>query len=243
MGFACWACWSVMLSTDTGRLLDNPVWSCLTTRHAHLALGGQFARRYPADVSPIAGVPGLSHATITALEEVVAIGDDVGIPGPFVPVLPDNWQTLYESRVTQMIRAASSLLPEGDVEISALGPGDVAEMLALVDLTRPGPFRPRTIELGRYIGVRERGRLVAMGGERMWVDHCREVSAVCTHPDAQGQGYARALAARVVNRMLRGGEIPFLHVEGQNRRAIDLYESLGFARRTEFPLFVAKRIG
>ena len=77
----------------------------------------------------------------------------------------------------------------------------------------------------------------------MWVDDCREVSAVCTHPDAQGRGYARMLIANVVNRMLRAGETPFLHVESPNERAIELYRSLGFVRRTEFGLLVAKRIG
>lgn len=228
--------------TDTEHLLDNPVWSCLTTRHAHLALGGAFARRYPVDISPIAGLPSAGSATVAALEALVGIGDDVGIPGPVVPELPSNWQTLHESRITQMIRGDRALLPDGEADILVLGSADVPEMLSLVELTQPGPFRPRTIELGRYIGIRDGGRLVAMAGERMWVDRCREVSAVCTHPDAQGRGCARALIARVVNRMLRAGETPFLHVESPNRRAIDLYRSLGFVRRTEFGLLVAKRM-
>ncbi len=33
--------------------LDNPVWSALTTGHAHLAQGGALARRYPEDIDPI----------------------------------------------------------------------------------------------------------------------------------------------------------------------------------------------
>jgi ribosomal protein S18 acetylase RimI-like enzyme len=228
--------------TDTERSLDNPVWSCLTTRHAHLALGGALARRYPVDISPIAGLPTADTAAVAALEALVGVGDDMGIPGPFVPELPPSWKTLHESRITQMIRIDRSPLREGDADVSVLGAADVPEMLSLVELTQPGPFRPRTIELGRYIGIRDGGRLVAMAGERMWVDDCREVSAVCTHPDAQGRGYARMLIARVVNRMLRAGETPFLHVESPNRRAIDLYRSLGFARRIEFGLLVAKRM-
>ncbi len=223
-------------------MLDNPVWSCLTSRHAHLAFGGERARRYRADISPLAGLPVVDASTVAALEELIGVGDDMGIPGPFMPRLPANWETLLESRVTQMIRTDRTPLPEGDAEVATLGPADVPEMTALVDLTRPGPFRPRTIELGRYIGIRSGGQLVAMAGERMWIDDCRELSAVCTHPDAQGRGYARALAARVVNRMLRAGETPFLHVESPNRRAIDLYLSLGFVPRTEFPLLYAKRI-
>jgi len=232
-----------MLAPDVARQLDNPVWSCLTTRHAHLALGGTLARRYPAAVSPIAGLPGTGPEHVAALEALVEVGDDMGTAGAFVPVLPTTWETLHESRITQMIRTDRSPLTERDLDVVALGPDDAAEMLALVELTQPGPFRARTVELGTYIGIREAGRLVAMAGERMWVRDCREVSAVCTHPDAQGRGYARELMSRVINRMLRLGQIPFLHVESGNARAIDIYVALGFERRADFPLLFAKRIG
>ena len=114
-------------------------------------------------------------------------------------------------------------------------------MLALVELTHPGPFRERTIELGSLVGVRERGRLLAMAGERMWIGDHREVSGVCTHPEAQGRGLARLLMARVINRMLRPGQTPFLHVESANARAIRTYEGLGFVKRAEFPLLYARR--
>lgn len=218
------------------------MWSCLATRHAHLALGNALARRYPADISPLSGLPAAEAANVAALTTLVDVGDDLALVGPHPPVLPDNWETLYTSKVTQMLRANRSPLPEGDADVVALGHADVGEMLALVALTKPGPFRRRTIELGNYIGIRERGRLVAMAGERTWIGEHREVSAICTHPETQGRGYARALIGRVVNRMLRAGETPYLHVESANARAIDVYLALGFVRRTEFPLLHAKRI-
>jgi len=167
-----------MTSPDDERDLDNPVWSCLTTRHKHLAYGGTLARRYPPAIAPIAAISDTSPECVAALEALVEIGDDVGILGSSVPVLRANWETLHGSRLTQMIRRSRALLPEGDADTSTLGPSDVAEMLSLVDLTKPGPFRPRTIELGAYLGIRESGRLVAMAGERMWVGKFREVSAV-----------------------------------------------------------------
>jgi ribosomal protein S18 acetylase RimI-like enzyme len=222
--------------------LDNPFWTCLATRHAHLARGGALARRYPPDISPIAGLPGVAPANVAALEGLVDVGDDTGLAGPHVPALGDRWDTLHAAELTQMIRGDRAPLPEGGADVVALGASDVAEMLALVERTQPGPFRTRTIELGAYLGIRERGRLVAMAGERTWIDDCREVSAVCTHPEAQGRGYARALIARVVNRMLRAGETPFLHVESANARAIELYLALGFVRRTRFPLLAARRV-
>jgi len=232
-----------MTPSDIQRELDNPFWSTLTTRHAHIAQGGTLARRYPVAISPIAALPGDGPANVAALEALVEIGDDMGTVGPFVPTLPGNWETLHESGITQMIRVDRSPLPEGDVDASILGAADVAEMLALVELTKPGPFRSRTIELGTYRGIREGGRLVAMAGERSWVGDFREVSAICTHPGARGRGYARALIGRVINRMLRAGETPFLHVESSNLAAIAIYVALGFVRRTEYPLLHAKRIG
>ena len=195
------------------------------------------------NISPIGALAGDGREHVAALESVVEPGDDFAVFAPSVPSLPANWETLFASRLLQMIRSDRSPLPEGDIDVSALGAADVPDMLALVELAKPGPFRIRTIELGSYIGIRDDGRLIAMAGERLWVGNFHEVSAVCTHPDAQGRGYARALTGRVVNWMLRAGETPMLHVERSNTRAIEMYRALGFAVRTELALLHAKRIG
>src|SRR6266850_8240068 len=110
-----------MTTSDIQRELDNPFWSSLTTRHAHLAQGGTLARRYPVAISPIAGLTGVGAANIAALQALVEVGDDMGIVGPLVPALPGNWETLYESQITQMIRVDRSPLPEGAVGASTLG--------------------------------------------------------------------------------------------------------------------------
>src|SRR5262249_54721373 len=157
---------------------------------------------------------------VAALSSLVGVGEDVALVGTRVPELPRTWETLYAAELTQMVRAQRSRLPEGDADVATLGPPDVPAMQALAELTRPGPFRTRTIELGTFIGIRDRGRLVAMAGERTWIGDFREVSAVCTHPDVQGRGYARMLIGRVVNRMLGAGQTPFLHVESKNEVAI-----------------------
>jgi predicted GNAT family acetyltransferase len=100
--------------------------------------------------------------------------------------------------------------------------------MALALLTRPGPFGPRTIELGDYFGIFDAGRLVAMAGERMAAAGLREVSGVCTHPDFQGRGLARRLMLKLVGRQLARGETPFLHAMSANQRAHDLYLGMGF---------------
>ncbi len=222
--------------------LDNPIWRALTTRHAHLAEGGALARRYPAAISPLAGLPEPGASNVTALATLVEVGDEAGIFETAPPALPGSWEVLREARITQMALASRTPLPEAEVGATALGADDVEEMLALVALAQPGPFRTRTIELGRFVGVRDAGRLIAMAGERMWIDGFREVSGICTHPDARGRGLARALSAHVVNRMLAAGETPVLHVLSSNVGAIELYRTLGFEFRAEFCLLHAKRV-
>jgi predicted GNAT family acetyltransferase len=104
-------------------------------------------------------------------------------------------------------------------------------MIELTDLTKPGPFGARTHELGDFYGIRIGGKLAAMAGERMKVDGHTEVSAVCTHPDHLGKGYAAALMRAVMRGIRARGETPFLHSRADNTRAIGLYEKLGFRQR------------
>ena len=121
-----------------------------------------------------------------------------------------------------------------------LGPQDSAEMLALATLTKPGPFGTRTHELGSYVGIRFQGKLVAMAGERLKVPGYTEVSAVCTHPDHTGKGYARVLMTEIMRRIRERGETPMLHVRADNSRAVQLYERLGFRIRKEMHFAVLR---
>ncbi len=114
-------------------------------------------------------------------------------------------------------------------------------MVELTALTKPGPFGPRTHELGHYVGIRDGGKLVAMAGERLKVPGYTEVSAVCTHPDHLGKGYAAALISEVMRAIRERGETPFLHVRAHNRRAIAVYERLGFRIRWQGHVAVLRK--
>jgi ribosomal protein S18 acetylase RimI-like enzyme len=223
--------------------LDNPVWSCLTTRHAQLAQGGPLARRYPAAFSPLSGIVAGAAENVEALHNLFAIGEEFDLAGEYTRETPVRWETRGQIRVVQMIRRGKAPLPAAAEPMSTLGAADVPDMLALVELTHPGPFRERTIELGGFVGMRRQGRLLAMAGERLWIGDYREVSGVCTHPEAQRKGFARALLVHVINKMLGAGQTPFLHVDSRNERAIALYEALGFVRRTEFPFVQLTKVG
>lgn len=184
-------------------LLDNPFWHALTTEHAHFAIGDEHALRYPAQVSPIVALAHIDEAGFAALKQIVAPGEMVAGWG-CAPPFPAPWRFVFGGTGLQMIcpqpLADRPLAPDNaDTEVVILGPGDVEEMMALVALTKPGPFMPRTGEMGRYFGVRVAGQLVSIAGERACLPGYREISAVCTHPDHLGKGYASHLVSRLVN--------------------------------------------
>ena len=113
-------------------------------------------------------------------------------------------------------------------------------MLALTKLTMPGPFGARTREMGDYFGIRGAGTLAAMAGERLRLPGYTEISAVCTHPDHLGRGYASALMEMLMERICSRGELPFLHVRSENARAIQVYERLGFRIRASLHYVVLR---
>jgi predicted GNAT family acetyltransferase len=126
-------------------------------------------------------------------------------------------------------------------DIVTLGAADVPEMLALVELTKPGPFLLRTHEMGTFLGIRIGGRLAAMTGERMKPAHYTEMTAVCVHPDHRGRGYAQVLLAAVSRQIVARGEIPFLHVFSDNAAAIALYRRQGMEIRRRMCVTVVGR--
>jgi len=214
--------------------LDNPIWKALTTSQAHLAEVAGDARKFPPEITPLAGFPEPSREAFESIAQLLTKQRAVGLFFDDPPALPAGWSILLQGQLAQMIHedgSEASKLPApipGFVELNA---ADVPEMVALTELTKPGPFSTRTYELGNYIGIRRDGRLAAMAGERMRVPGFAEISAVCTHPDFLGRGFAAFLMKTLMHRIRQRGETPFLHVRADNARAIALYEHLGYRRR------------
>jgi predicted GNAT family acetyltransferase len=80
-----------------------------------------------------------------------------------------------------------------------------------------------------------------MAGQRLHIFNYAEISAVCTHPDYLGRGYAKQLLIHQINRIKTASEIPFLHVRYDNDRAIKVYESLGFSTQREIYFYVMQK--
>jgi ribosomal protein S18 acetylase RimI-like enzyme len=222
--------------------LDNPVWASLTSHHAALARAADGAARYPADVAPFVGVAAGDARSAAAVEALVARGELVIFVGTAPPLAAGAWRIEQSVPIAQMIRRAPLAVPDGPDAIELAREGHVADMLALTALVYPHYFRPRTIAMGRYVGIYDGQRLAAMAGERMHCEGHREISAVCTHPDYLGRGYARRLIALLTNAILAAGELPFLHFAHENVRAKALYERLGFEPRADVQLNVVTRL-
>ena len=220
--------------------LDRPVWASLT--HApHLADGDDLARRYRRDVNLFASACDDSINSLAALRDLVPQGESVFVLQVPAIRVPDGLVVARAAQGVQMLAARSIEREDGDCAVVELGEADAPEMLALAQLTEPGPFLARTHTMGRFMGVRINGRLAAMAGERMRFPGFTEVSGVCTHPDFRGRGLARTLSSVIANAIQQRGEQPFLHAWTSNQAAIALYQRLGFAFRTVVQVAVLGR--
>jgi len=210
--------------------LDRAVWSALTTHQADLALGDGQARRLAPEYGLFAAAADASDENLLALAALVHSTGEAALFEADPPREIPGLTLTPGDPVSQMVTEAPAPAA-ADFEVIALGDADAAEMLDLATLTKPGPFFSLTHRLGDFIGVRVGGRLAAMAGERLRLPGYTEVSAVCTHPNFRGRGYAAGLMTLVTQAVIARGELPFLHVYDHNEGAIRLYESLGWRRR------------
>lgn len=218
------------------RELENPIWAALTSAQQYFSIAAGAARRYPAEVAPFCAVA--EQGVPLSADDLDGIADGSYYFLGAMPRLPQGWSLQPLSGVLQMVYEGGAVAaPDGAAAamIRVLAADDPA-MVELTNLAFPGYFRSRTGEMGRYAGIHDgSGRLVALSGERMDLGHMREVSAVCTHPEFTGRGYARRLVEFIMHGMQQQGVRPMLHVGAANARAQALYRSMGFAATRELP--------
>lgn len=209
--------------------LDNPFWASLNTRHRAIAQTADGAARYPPEFAPFLGVADADADPNEALHALVAPGESVYLLG-IAPPAPKGWRLEAFRPLAQMICETPLEVIDGP-EMIELSEAHRADVLSLTALVYPHYFRPRTMDMGRYFGIYQDGRLAAMIGERLGTEAYQEISAICTHPDFNGRGYARRLTAMLSNDTLERGRTPFLHVSHENGRAKALYEQIGYRHR------------
>jgi ribosomal protein S18 acetylase RimI-like enzyme len=223
-------------------VLDQPIWSALTTEQRELAVGDDLARRFPVEVGPLTGLREQSDAAYYDLRALAGNGLVAQfLREPWEPRA--GWSLVRDGLMDQMVWTEETGFRqelESKTELRELSEDDAPEMLALAKLTEPGPFGTRTHTLGRFFGIFESDVLVAMAGQRLHMQGFTELSAVCTHPDARGRAYSRVLMAQVMADILSRGETPMLHVFSANAPAIRVYRGLGFTLRRNLHLAVVK---
>jgi ribosomal protein S18 acetylase RimI-like enzyme len=212
--------------------LRQIVWRTLSGEHARYSVGTDNARRYAPGFSPIIAFADPTKPVFDDLRAYCTAGEHFYCDG-LTGAPPQPWQIDQEARFHKMVWEGPA--PDNDAapDAQALRAGHIDQALALATLTNPGPFGPRTIELGDYYGIFEGERLIAMAGERFHDGNMREISGVCTLPEYQGQGLARRLMQKLIRIQIQRGQIPFLHVMHDNSTARALYERLGFSSRLE----------
>lgn len=222
-------------------VLDNPIYYALTSGHCHIAKGLEEVKYYIEDITTFAGLKDNSHENLNTLYQI-SPPNSLFVFFSKTPVeIPTQWKLLTQIDMFQFIFRGKEMPIADATGITDLNLEHVAEMIDLVELTKPGPFLAKTIELSNYTGIFVDGKLATMAGHRFHPSPYREVSAVCTHPDHLGKGYAFKILQEQIKRILLRSEIPFLHVRNDNEGAIKLYHKLGFEIRTDMIAYVIKK--
>ncbi|TPG41533.1 GNAT family N-acetyltransferase [Flavobacterium pectinovorum] len=208
--------------------LDNPVWNSLSESHSEFAINYDGTKFYNPDYCPFGGFvkpdgilkAGNQYASLT--ENFFIVGEK--------PEITDSLEIIKELVCLQMV-ARNQIDLQTDNEIVLLTEKHNEELLYLVNLVQPGYFKTKTPLLGNYYGIFKENQLIAITGERMKMNDFTEVSAIITHPDHTGKGYAKQLIKHCVDSILNQNKTPYLHVVESNIGAIKLYEKLGFVTR------------
>ncbi len=223
------------------QLLYNPVYYALLSGDRHLSFGNEQVKYFDEQVSPFAGFEQEYADGFSILYELLPPGRKILYATPSFISEPAGWQLQHEIKGLQFVYEAGKPMKTEFPDLKPLTEIHLEQMVQLAKLTKPGPFGLRTIEFGYYFGVFEKEKLVAMTGQRLHVQNFTEISAVCTHPEHTGKGYAYTLLQHQLQLILQQDQQPFLHVREDNKRAITLYQRLGFSISRSMNFYFMKR--
>ncbi|MEP7267885.1 MAG: GNAT family N-acetyltransferase [Saprospiraceae bacterium] len=216
--------------------LNNVVWNAITTDNVYLATHNEVVGVFQRDIAPFAAVKNFDEIHLNALVQYLEPGRTIALLNHEDYELNLMWKSLLELTIYQMVHSGTRPVRKlQGIELIPLNESHVPLMLALTSMMKPGPFFDRTILFGHYFGIFDGDKLVSMAGLRFATPKFKEISAVCTHPDYFGRGYARILMEHLILLIQSWGCTPFLHVKQDNVHAIEIYKKLGFDIRT--PVF------
>ncbi len=209
-------------------VLDNPVWFSLSEVHTDKCINYGKVKFYKNDYTPFgAFIEGAD--TAQAIEEHSKLIDTFFVVGK-QPQMPTAFKPATKYIGLQMMLRKKIEFPITET-ITELGEKHLEDLMGLIKLVYPHFFKEKTSDLGRYYGIYKNKKLVAVLGERMQTKNFTEISAVATHPDYLGNGYAKQLLTHASNKIFEDNKTPFLHVDETNLGPINLYKKLGFVTR------------
>src|SRR4051812_25006342 len=94
------------------KLLENPIWSALTSAHKHLAIGDAHALRYPPEITTMAAFADLSAVTDVAwrsLGDVMQPRETIAVLFRTPPEAPSGWEIVARVEIVQMVHDQKSL--------------------------------------------------------------------------------------------------------------------------------------
>jgi len=221
------------------------IWNAITTGNNDIAVIKGDIGCYLPDIAPFAAMKDFNDVNLKKLYEFIPANRRVAISSlNKMDHDEGRWKLLQSMDVTQMVydHSMNTFITKNSSLVVPLSEEHIPQMIELTALTRPGPFLQQTIRFKNYFGIFIEGRLAAMTGQRMHPMPYMEVSAVCTHPDFRGRGYAKALMLHVMKIILDNSFTPFLHVLSNNSNAIELYKTIGFRTRKEIFVDVIRRL-
>jgi ribosomal protein S18 acetylase RimI-like enzyme len=222
-------------------ILHNPVFNALLSGDRQLGYGNEKVKFFDEQVSPFAGFDESYKEGFANLHALLPTGRKILYANPCNIAQPEGFQLMHEIKGLQFVYKGMAETGKVFHNVLPLSNEHIDQMIALAFLTKPGPFAKGTIKFGYYHGIFEDEKLVAMTGQRLHVQNHTEISAVCTHPNHTGKGYAYTLLQHQLQLILQQGQHPFLHVREDNVRAISLYLRLGFIISRPMNFYFMKR--
>ena len=222
-------------------VLVNPVWEALSSKQSQLNRGSQTLKYFPQEVSPFMGLKNWDAEDLVDLEKNIPTNRTFSVMIAKAVTIPPSFEIIFSIPLYQMV--CTKLIPSSNpsIAIKKLGNKDIPKMIALTELTKPGPFYERTIDFGHYFGIFDEEELIAMAGERLQVNGFTEISAICTNPEYLGKGYGSLLLSNACERTMQERNTPFLHVRTDNTRAIHVYQKLGFTINADVYFAIFKK--
>lgn len=141
-------------------------------------------------------------------------------------------------RHVKMLLAPDASLDVASDDVRPLTRDDLPEVAALYAAAYPGSwFHERRLETGRYVGLREDGRLVCVAGVHVHAPAfgVAALGDVATHPTERGRGLAGATCATLCRQLRADGCTTIaLNVREDNLPAVGAYARIGFEVVTRY---------